>query len=234
MTRMVSLVLAGGAGTRLGSMTRAIPKPLLMVDGRPMIDHTLEQCVPVSDATVITVSYRAGMFYPHLVRFWPDVIIRHETSLLNTGGSVKHQIPFLATLEPSAVMVLAADHTRDVNLTDILGHHQEQEHDVTVITSAPAAEHNQIVLENGLATGYAPIGTPARADAESSTGEYVFSWPVLSSWVPGIPEDVIGLGEGIIAPMIASCAFRIGTFRLRKWVDLGTPERLNEYVQRDR
>jgi len=199
-----------------------------------MVDHTLEQCVPVSDVTVVTVSYRANMFYSHFTRFWPSVVIKHEAFLLNTGGSVKHQIPYLATLQPTAVMVLAADHIRDANLADALRRHQQQEHDVTVITSSPAAEHNQIILENGLATGYTPIGTPARDDAESSTGEYVFSWPVLASWVSGISVDVIGLGDGIIAPMIASRAFRIGTFRLRQWIDLGTPERLNEHAQRDR
>lgn len=105
---------------------------------------------------------------------------------------------------------------------------------MTVITSAPAAEHNQIILEDGLATGYTPTGTPARYDAESSTGEYVFSWPVLASWVTGISADVIGLGEGIIAPMIASRVFRIGTFRIQKWIDLGTPERLDEHALRDR
>ncbi len=199
-----------------------------------MIDHTLEQCIPVSDVTVVTISHRAEMFYPHFARFWPDVVIRHETSSLNTGGSVKHQVPFLTTLHPTIVMVLAADHIRDVNLSDVLKHHQQQAHDVTVITSAPATEHDRVILENGLVTGYGSTGTPVRDDAESSTGEYVFSWPSLASWVSGISENVIELGDDIIAPMIASRAFRIGTFRLERWVDLGTPERLGKYALRDR
>jgi len=38
---MQALILAGGKGTRLGSLTERVPKPMLQVAGRPFIEHLI-------------------------------------------------------------------------------------------------------------------------------------------------------------------------------------------------
>lgn len=86
------LFFAAGLGTRMAPLTNTIPKPLIPVAGRPLIDHARAQCAGFHQ--VVNVHYRAEQLRAHLAG--SGVLVSDETDLLrDTGGGLKHALPLL-------------------------------------------------------------------------------------------------------------------------------------------
>ncbi|PSC03354.1 mannose-1-phosphate guanylyltransferase [Alsobacter soli] len=93
-----AMVLAAGLGTRMRPITDSIPKPLVEVAGRALIDHILDPLAEAGVKTaVVNVHYRADQMEAHLrERARPRVIVSDERDLLlDSGGGVKKALPQL-------------------------------------------------------------------------------------------------------------------------------------------
>jgi MurNAc alpha-1-phosphate uridylyltransferase len=92
-----AMVLAAGLGTRLRPMTAHLPKPLIEVGGRPLIDHAIDRLALAGvERVVVNAHYRAAMIAAHLAnRDHPRITISEESELLDTGGGVRHALPLL-------------------------------------------------------------------------------------------------------------------------------------------
>jgi MurNAc alpha-1-phosphate uridylyltransferase len=85
------MVLAAGLGERMRPLTDRIPKPLVAVDGKPLIDHVLDRLAAAGvERAVVNVHYLADQIERHLAgRQQPRVVIADERAkLLDTGGGV--------------------------------------------------------------------------------------------------------------------------------------------------
>jgi MurNAc alpha-1-phosphate uridylyltransferase len=95
-----AMVLAAGLGKRMRPITDTIPKPLVSIGGKPMLDHALDRLAQagVEDA-VVNVHHLAGLIEAHLAgRSAPRVTISDERALLlETGGGVKKALPLLGS-----------------------------------------------------------------------------------------------------------------------------------------
>jgi MurNAc alpha-1-phosphate uridylyltransferase len=91
------MVLAAGLGTRLRPVTSTIPKPLVEINGRPLIDHALDRLVAVGvEHVVVNIHYKAAMIAEHLAhRDHPRIELSEEAELLDTGGGVARALPLL-------------------------------------------------------------------------------------------------------------------------------------------
>ena len=92
-----AMVLAAGLGRRLRPITNNLPKPLVKVANRTLLDHTLDHLVAAGvECVVVNIHYLADQIKQHLTsRKDLEVIISsEETSLLETGGGVKKVIEF--------------------------------------------------------------------------------------------------------------------------------------------
>lgn len=91
-----AMVLGAGMGSRMRDLTANKPKPMVMVDGRPLVDHVLARLVDagVTDV-VVNVHYKANVLEAHLCgRARPRITISDERDeLLDTGGGVAHALP---------------------------------------------------------------------------------------------------------------------------------------------
>jgi MurNAc alpha-1-phosphate uridylyltransferase len=92
-----AMVLAAGLGTRLRPVTDTIPKPLIEINGRTLLDHAIDRLALVGvERVVVNVHYKAEMVAAQLARRdHPRIEISHETELLDTGGGVARALPLL-------------------------------------------------------------------------------------------------------------------------------------------
>jgi N-acetyl-alpha-D-muramate 1-phosphate uridylyltransferase len=94
-----AMVLAAGMGVRMRPLTDKIPKPLVAVAGRPLIDHVLDRLAEAGvDRAVVNVHHLADQIERHLAgRQTPRIVISDERSeLLDTGGGVVKALPVLS------------------------------------------------------------------------------------------------------------------------------------------
>ena len=92
-----AMVLAAGLGTRLRPLTDTIPKPLVEINGRSLIDHALDRLAAVGIGhVVVNLHYKAAMIADHLTsRDHPRIELSEEAELLDTGGGVARALPLL-------------------------------------------------------------------------------------------------------------------------------------------
>ncbi len=93
-----AMVLAAGMGSRMRPLTDQVPKPLVRVKGRALIDHVLDRIGEAGIGhTVVNVHYKADILTRHLAdRSQPEITISDERdSLLDTGGGVVRALPKL-------------------------------------------------------------------------------------------------------------------------------------------
>jgi MurNAc alpha-1-phosphate uridylyltransferase len=93
-----AMVLAAGLGTRMRPVTDTLPKPLVRVGGRALIDHALDRLAEAGiGSAVVNVHYLADLIEAHVrPRRRPTVAISDERgALLETGGGIRKALPLL-------------------------------------------------------------------------------------------------------------------------------------------
>lgn len=96
---MKAMIFAAGLGTRLRPLTDNMPKALVPVDGRPLVDYAIEKLRDSGfDDIVVNVHHFASMLREHLEGrdYGVKIEISDESDLLrDTGGGILHAQPLL-------------------------------------------------------------------------------------------------------------------------------------------
>ena len=93
-----AIVLAAGLGRRMLPLTASMPKPLVKVGGRTLIDFALDRLDEAGmEMVVVNVHHFADMMEAHLrTRRRPVIVVSDEReAVLETGGGVKKALPLL-------------------------------------------------------------------------------------------------------------------------------------------
>ena len=104
-----AMVLAAGLGTRLRPITDTMPKPLVPIAGKPMIDYGLDALAEAGvTRAVVNVHHFAEQMKAHLARRTvPAIILSDETDrLMNSGGGLAKGLKLLGS---GPVLVMNAD-----------------------------------------------------------------------------------------------------------------------------
>lgn len=118
---MQAMVFAAGLGTRLKPLTDHIPKALVKVDGKPLLQHVLTQ-LKEAGATriVVNVHHFANQIIDYLNEnhnFGVDIYISDESDLLlDTGGGLKKAKPLF--LESAPILIHNVDILSNVDLSE--------------------------------------------------------------------------------------------------------------------
>src|SRR4051812_27408054 len=95
-----AMVLAAGLGKRMRPLTDTLPKPLVRVAGKALIDHMLDRLAQAGvTQAVVNVHHHAGQIEAHVKgRTRPRIVISDErVELLDTGGGVVKALPHLGS-----------------------------------------------------------------------------------------------------------------------------------------
>jgi NDP-sugar pyrophosphorylase family protein len=86
-------ILCGGFGTRLGTLTREVPKPMIEIGGRPYLEHVVESFARRSlRELVLLTGYRAEVIEEHFgdgAKFGVRIAYSRESEPLGTGGALR-------------------------------------------------------------------------------------------------------------------------------------------------
>ena len=95
-----AMILAAGLGTRMAPLTRERPKPLIPLNGKPLMDYGIERLAKAGVRRfVVNVHYMADQIVEHLDKLRaqePDLDIRisdEKDAILDTGGAIARALP---------------------------------------------------------------------------------------------------------------------------------------------
>ena len=133
---MKAMIFAAGLGTRLKPYTDHMPKALVPIAGKPMLEHVINKLISVGvDEIVINVHHFAQQIIDFLKEknnFGIQIWISDETEeLLETGGGIKKAAPYFN--EP--FLVHNADILSNVDLKAMYDHHLKSGNDATLLVS---------------------------------------------------------------------------------------------------
>ncbi len=94
-----AMVLAAGFGTRLRPLTDTVPKPMVRVAGKPMIDTVIDRLAAIGvQEIVVNTHHLADVIETHLkARQKPRIVFSREDQILETGGGIKKALPLLGS-----------------------------------------------------------------------------------------------------------------------------------------
>ena len=136
-----AFILAAGMGSRLRPYTDTMPKPMVSVIGKPIIDHILDKLVDAGITHVtVNLHYMGDILKEHLSdRADIHITLSEETGLLDTGGGVKNA---LSTLGDKPFFIINGDAFWSEGKTDIFSRlsSQWQDDDMDILLALQPIE----------------------------------------------------------------------------------------------
>jgi NDP-sugar pyrophosphorylase family protein len=227
---MVAVILAGGQGTRLRPHTDEVPKPLVPVKGKPLIEIILNQMKKSGVSRVyLAVNHYSGQLVRTLgngSRFGLKIEYSYEKEPLSTVGPLK-----LISDLPEDFLVANSDILTELDFKKLYVAHVKNNAKITVATHARKIPIEFGVLsvdDAGLATGFQekPV-----LDLAVSMGIYVFNRSILELVPDERPFGFDELVFKLLDKKIPIHTYPYSGF----WLDIGRPDdyqRANEEADR--
>ncbi len=212
------VVMAGGKGKRLMPFTEVLPKPLIPVQGKPIIDHIIENFNRVGiEKIFMTLNYKSKIlksYFKSKNKKNYSIKFVEENKPLGTIGSLK----LLKNYLPNNFFSINCDIIINHNLKEIYDFHKKNNNDLTIVTSLNKFELPYGVIETNSLGKLKNFLEKPSYNLLVNTGLYVFKKNVLK-YIPKNQEfDIMKL----IAKLKKEKK-RIGVFPInqRDWYDVG-------------
>jgi len=223
---MKALILAAGFGTRLGEITQNLPKALVQVGNKPMIDFCIERLEEIGVSEIlINVHYKANLMHDYFLmnKHSSKIELSDEPNLLGTAGTIKKHIKNLATED---FIVMHADNYFSGTLKPLLDGHLSRESGEfgtmgTFTTNDPSSCGILELNPDGtIKAFFEKVQNPPGNLANAAI--YLFT-PQIVGPLNELTGEVLDIGKDLI-PKISS---KLSTAYLgENFVDIGTPEGL--------
>jgi len=216
--------MAGGEGTRLRPMTSGMPKPLLPVVNRPVMEHVLRLLRRHGfTEVVVTVQFLASLvrnYFGDGEELGMALTYATEEEPLGTAGSVKNAE---AALADETFLVISGDALTDIDLTALVEFHREKHALVTVCltrVSDPLEFGITIVDDHGRVQRFLEKPTWGQVFTDTvNTGIYVMEPEVFDYVAAG--QSVDWSGE-VLPRLIEEGRAVYGYIADGYWEDIGT------------
>ena len=249
---IAAMVLAGGKGTRLKSLTRKTAKPAVSYGAKyRIIDFPLSNCANsgINHVGVLT-QYESGELNTYIgdgknwglngVDSLTSVLTPHQTEegsswYRGTADAIYENLDWLDRINPSHLLILSGDHIYCTTYDDMLKRHIESKADCTIsVIEVPWEEASRFGILETDSKGFITAFKEKPKNPQSnlaSMGIYIFTWKYLrEKLVEDQKKDDShhDFGKDIIPTMLNEgkklCAYRFKGY----WKDVGTIESLWE------
>ena len=221
---MKAMILAAGLGNRMRPLTLHTPKPLLEVGGKPLIVWHIEKLQKIGVTEIVINTAWLGEKLANALgdgsQFGVKILWSHEGEGLETAGGIINALPLLGD-EPFILVNGDVWTTMDfASLLDVqLG---EQQAHLVLVENPPQHLKGDFILSNGLAYTF----------EQEQLGEAL----TYSGIAVLHPRMFVGLenGKRPLAPLLKQTMQQqqVSAEKLQGiWVDVGTPERLEQLDQ---
>jgi len=226
-----AMVLAAGLGTRMRPITDTLPKPLVRVGGRTLLDHALDGLARAGvQRAVVNVHHHAGQIEAHLAtRRAPNIAISDERArLLDSGGGVVKALPLL---HGEAFLILNADtfwvDGASSNLKRLMAHWDPAEMDALLLV---AALTGSVGFDGAGDFSFASDGRLKRRP-ERQVAPFVYAGAAVMprSAFANAPDGPFSLNRLWDAAIARDRLFGLRLDGL--WLHVGTPEAITEAEQ---
>ena len=230
-TEMAAVIMAGGYGTRLRPLTERVPKPMLPVGDRPLLELTIERLREAGIRQVhVTTHYLPDEIRSHFgdgKRFGVEMTYLSEDRPLGTAGGLS----LMEDLD-QPVLVVNGDIVTHVNFRDMLAFHRRHGADLTVGVRRYQVDVPYGVLQCDGALVQS-IQEKPQVTLLINAGLYLMEPSVRSCIPAGERFDMTDLMTRLLADGRTVASFPI----LEYWLDVGRPDdyaRAQEDIKRAR
>ncbi len=219
---MKAVILTGGAGTRLASVSGGLPKPMMPLLGAPLLERTVALLRDNGfERLCMTLCYKPDVIRDHFgdgSRFGVSIEYRLERAPLGTAGAVLNCADFLGGED---FLVMSGDSACDLDLAQLA---RDRRRGVTIALttrSEPLPYGLVLTDREGRITGFLEKPTWERVVTDRvSTGIYWISADVLDYIPPGRPYD---FARDLFPDLLARGVPMYGRVLEGYWCDIGTP-----------
>jgi N-acetyl-alpha-D-muramate 1-phosphate uridylyltransferase len=218
---LVAMILAAGRGERMRPLTDTVPKPLLRIRGKPLIERHVERLAQAGiERVVINLAWLGGMIRDHLGDGSSHgVSIRYSEEsphALETAGGIFRALPLLG---PGPFMVVNGDIFTDYGF-EHLSLDDERDAHLVLVPNPPQHSRGDFGLAGDLAV-------PAADQQYTFAGIAVYR----TEFFAGCADGVFPLKPLLLRSMAARrCGAELYT---GAWEDVGTPQRLEALNARE-
>jgi NDP-sugar pyrophosphorylase family protein len=228
---MKGMILCAGFGTRLGELTRELPKPMLLLDERPLLEFVIMNCAR-HGVTELAVNLH---FMPEMIRgYFGDgakwgthIAYSHEDTIQGTAGALKKMTSFLS--DDDMFLVHYGDILTNQDLSALAAFHRSKHASATLLLHQ-RAHSNSIVRMDEEHKVVSFLERPNEVERQKHVSPWVFSGVCACSpeFLDAIPADVPCDIPRDILPMLIPSG-RVYGFPLTGYrCAIDSPERLSQ------
>ena len=248
----IAMLLAGGQGSRLYTLTRRVAKPAVPFGGKyRIIDFPLSNCVNSGIDTVgVLTQYQPLVLNEYIGNGQPWDLDRLNGGVFvlppyqkssgsdwytGTANAIYQNIPFIERYNPEYVVILSGDHIYKMDYAEMLAFHKKNQADCTIaVLEVPMEEASRfgIMNTNEDYSIYEFEEKPKEPKSNlASMGIYIFTWEKLRRYLiddENDPSSAKDFGKNIIPNMLAA-GERLFAYPFEGyWKDVGTIDSLWE------
>ncbi len=232
---MKAMIFAAGLGTRLQPVTQTIPKALVRLHGKPLLQILIEKLIQSGiNNVLINVHHFADQvieFVNENDSFGINIQFSDESDkLLDTGGGLKKASWFFDDGQP--FLVHNVDIMSDINLIDLFNQHLSS--DAIATLAVRKRETNRYLLfdENKILCGWENVSTGEKVISKSSNVKLQYGFSGIHVMDPEIFDYINSEGRFSIIKTYLELAksHKISAYDHTEsiWIDLGKPKNLEQ------
>lgn len=225
---MIAMILAAGRGERMRPLTDHTPKPLLQAGGKPLIAWHIERLVRAGITELVINHAHLGEQIEQALgdgkKFGANIRYSDEGTALETAGGIAYALHLLGS-EPFAVVngdiYCDYDFARLPALATQMQHNHDSAH-LVMVDNPPHHPNGDFALHAGRVLAESRILDPVSC---------LLTFSGIGLYQPSLFADIAHGSKAPLAPLLREqiAQGKVGGEHHRGiWIDIGTPQRLNQ------